>query len=58
MKKINSIYIEFEPCMGSVWTDIRTDIANALRERGIGIITWETGICNVPHHTDETTDMF
>jgi len=43
MKKVNSLYIEFEPISGVVWSSLRCEIQRALSDHVISLITWETG---------------
>ena len=48
MKKVNSVFLEFEPITGSMWHSIRYELSLIIEEYGLDIITYETGIVNVP----------
>lgn len=55
-KKVNSIYIEFEPVTPRIWQQMRGDLQRVIHEYSSGVITWETGMVNVPDRDDGQLD--
>ncbi len=58
MKKVNSFFIEFEPIQPVVWYEVLSPFRKQLESWGIRIVTWETGIVEVPSTEDEQKDLF
>ena len=61
-RKVTSVYIEFHPLTPTEFAFLREKIMEALKvtsvyaEDGIGLITWETGITNVPTSSESQFD--
>lgn len=59
MKKVNSLYIEFEPVNHSQWKNLYSTVLNAMKENQFKMITWETGMTDIDykHFEDNQIDI-
>lgn len=44
--KVNSFYVEFDGLARSDWIQLRRDLVELLKAHDIGIVSFETGVCN------------
>ena len=54
-RRVNSVYIEFEPLEARAWKVVRDSIMAVLEDH-CHLVTWETGITNVPSVSDGQLD--
>lgn len=47
MKKVNSLYIEFDPVLNSQWAELYKVILDAMKKNHYRMIRWEVGLTDV-----------
>ena len=56
-KRVNSVFIEFEPIMFTEWDKLRSHILSHFDIERIKLINWQTGTIEL-HNKEYETDIF